>query len=290
MAKPIDIVTNKIIEQLEKGVIPWNMPWEGGGPPMRVSVKKPYRGTNAMVLNIITMEKNYSNNYYGTYKQWQALGNQVKRGEKSCPVIYWKFFDATDDLVEDEDGKLRTRPPIARYYSVFNLDQTEGDWEVPGADHEFNPIKKAEEIVKNMPNRPAIMHGALGAYYRVSTDTVTVPAPERFGQTEEYYNTLFHELVHSTGHKSRLNRFSDEEQISMGNEYSKEELVAEIGASTLCNIAGIDQPMIKNASAYIAHWLKHLNDNRQFLVSAASKAQSAVEYINGATNEPDDNV
>jgi len=275
MAKPIDIVTNKIIEQLEKGVIPWNKPWSGGIPPTRVSVKKPYRGTNALVLNIVTAVMGYSSNYYGTYKQWQELGNQVKKGEKASPVMYWKFFD-------DEDEELKDRPPICKYYNVFNYDQTEGDYEVPAVEsYEFSPIKKAEDIVANMPQKPPIVHGPLGASYSVTNDVVTIPTPERFEQAEEYYSTLFHELVHSTGHKSRLNRFSEKSTVHSNDEYSKEELVAEIGASTLCNVSCIDQPTIENSAAYIAHWLKHLNDDRQLLVSAASQAQAATEYILG---------
>jgi len=276
--KPIEIVTNKIIENLENGVIPWNKPWSGGVPPMRVSVMKPYRGANALLLNLTTTSEGYSNNYYGTYKQWQALGNQVKKGEKANPAMFWKFFEDEVNMYDE----TKTRPPVCRYYNVFNYDQTEGDYELPTVkSYDFNPVKKAEEIVANMPNCPPIMHGPLGAFYSIDSDTVTVPMPERFEQSEEYYATLFHELVHSTGHKSRLSRFSDESVFRNGDEYSKEELIAEIGASTLCNMAGIDQPIIENSSAYIAHWLKTLKDDRQFLVSAASQAQSAVEYIGG---------
>lgn len=271
------IVTDRIIAQLEKGVIPWQMPWmRDQKAPMNLLSRKPYQGVNAMMTGCM----GYRSPFWLTYKQATGMGGQVRKGEKGTPIVFWKFLEK-----EDDKGKKK-KIPLLRYFTVFNVEQVEGI-DQSGLYPEnkaidFKPIEKAEEIVKASQCKPRIQHVEQKAYYSPVLDYINMPVPESFRTPEEYYSTLFHELAHATGHKERLNRKTLAEIAHFGDHsYSKEELVAEMGSAYLCAITGISDPVIENQAAYIQGWLKKLKNDPAMVVQAASQAQKAADYIIG---------
>jgi len=278
---PYAVITDRIIELLEKGVIPWHRPWAGGEAPRNLASGKPYRGINPFLLSAA----GYASSWWLTFNQAKQRGGHVRKGEQSTPVVFWKWL-IVPDKESGEPGK-RKRIPFLRYYRVFNVEQCEGI-EAPalklpgGACGGFSPIEAAERIVQTMPKAPAIVTGEPRAYYRPATDTVNMPARELFESGEGYYTTLFHELTHSTGHASRLSRPGVGDVAAFGSQtYSREELIAEMGAAYLCGEAGIVQRTIDNAASYIASWLKRLKDDRKLIIVAAAQAQKAADFILG---------
>ena len=177
-----------------------------------------------------------------------------------------------------------------RYYTVFNLAQIDGIEDSSQAEDleviDFTPITRCEEIASGMPKPPVIESKAQRAYYQPSTDVVNVPLPSSFEAAEHYYATLFHELVHSTGHESRLARPGVTGVTMFGShDYSKEELVAEMGAAFLCGEAGIEGATIDSHAAYVGGWLKKLKDDSRLVITAAAQAQKAADLILGTTFE-----
>ena len=240
------IITNHILDKLESGVIPWHKPWSSYGPACSYLTRKPYRGINALLLNIQPVEKPF----YLTFKQVKELGGQVKKGSRSLPVVYWKIVmrDAnTGKPISDEQAKTMapdqlTSSAFMKYYSVFHLDQIEGiDFELP--DIKLQPdnttIDNCEQIISEMPNKPAIQFkDTSSAYYAPHADMINMPELKYFESSEMYYSVLFHELTHATGNSTRLNRPEIVSVNTFGSEdYSREELVAELGASFLCGHA-----------------------------------------------------
>jgi len=278
MSTVYDIINQRIIELLEKGTVPWRKPWNAEiNMPKNLVSKREYQGVNVFLLSSMP----YGSPYWLTFNQAKEKGGHIRKGEKSTPVIFWKMLDkVTTDASEEEskNGKM----PLLRYYSVFNVEQCEGI-NIPVSEevvNQFSPIERAEEIISKMPLRPDIQYGGNKAYYRPSSDTITLPPKHTFESPEEFYNTYFHELSHATGHETRLARKSVMETIVYGsNEYSKEELVAEMGAAFLCGHCGIEQQTLENSAAYIQGWLKALKDDRKLLVHAASQAQKSADYI-----------
>jgi len=265
--KVYQIVTDRILESLEKGTVPWHKPWAGGGIPMNLKSKKPYRGINTFMLSLTR----FSSRYWLSYKQAKAMGGQVRKGEKSTMVVFWKWIDGEDKKTGEEK-----RIPILRYYNVFNLDQIDGIKDPDEReDREHKPIEEAEKIVAEMPNRPEIQHKEPRASYSLYGDFVNMPRPESFDNGEEYYSTLFHELGHSTRHKSRLNREK--------NSYAQEELVAEMTAAFLCGVTGIEDKTLDNSAAYIDSWRKRISEDPRLVVTAGAQAQKASDYIQGIT-------
>jgi hypothetical protein len=268
------IVTDRIIELLEQGTVPWNKPWIGGSSqtPRNLASGKAYRGINLWLLGCAS----YSSPYWVSYKQAQERGGQVKKGEKSHLVTFWKMFES------EKEGEKKT-VPMLRYYRVFNVEQCEGleypREEVP--ERVFNVIEECERIVSGMPKAPSLTHEEQRAYYQRNADRVNMPKKETFDTAENYYSTLFHELTHATGHESRLGRMQEKFSHFGDTTYAKEELIAEMGASYLCNVAGIMERTIDSSASYIAAWLKALKNDRKLVVSASSKAQEAAEFILG---------
>jgi antirestriction protein ArdC len=225
----------------------------------------------------------YSSPYWLTFKQAQELGGHVRKGEKSCPVVFWKWLDV------ERDGE-KERVPFLRYYSVFNAAQCEGIEShvpsVPGATREHSPIVAAQAIVDAMPKRPEIRLGLDRAFYSPGGDYVGMPDPGQFRSAEDWHSVIFHELTHATGHDSRLARkgvsATDGEWSAFGSTpYAKEELVAEMGAAFLCGHAGIVERTIDNSAAYVASWLSRLKNDPKLVITAAGQAQKAADFILG---------
>ncbi len=278
-----DLINARIIELLSQQLIPWHRPWNTqSNYPKNLVSKKPYRGINVW----LTACHNYSSPYWVTFKQATELGGHVRKGMKSTPVIYFQMLDKVDTTEEGANGKI----PLLRYYSVFNSEQCEGIT-VPDpitSASIFDPIQKSETIIACMPAKPLIQHLGNKATYNVRTDTVTLPPPAAFAVAEEYYCTAYHELIHSTMAEHRLNRKASVQLHKFGDEeYSKEELVAEMGASFLCGHSGIENTTIENSAAYLAGWLKALKGDRTLLVHAAALAQKAADYILNITHHED---
>jgi antirestriction protein ArdC len=204
----------------------------------------------------------------------------VRKGEKACPVVFWK-----QTTVEDKESGEEKKKYLLRFYHVFNVSQCDGLKIGTEAVHEsVNGIVKPEEIVANMPQPPVLKHGMTHAYYSPREDCVGLPARERFERAEGYYATVFHELVHSTGHEKRLKRTTLTESAGFGsNPYCKEELIAEMGAAFLCGHAEIAERTIDNSAAYLKGWLDQLRNDKTLIVQAAAQAQKAADFILGKT-------
>ena len=312
-----DRITQRIVDFLDEGIIPWQKPWVGGSAnaPRSVSTTKVYRGTNLAILGCA----GYKSPWWLTFGQARKLGGAVRKGQKAYPVHYWKFPQEGDckscngsgtSCVKCE-GTGRYTPKFAHLFSfnIFNANQCDG---LPEKYYEiiedserlndFSPIEKAEEIVNDyalvyggrrglnerswniQDNPPKVFHDQQDHnFYSPDGDEIHLTTPEQFISDEEYYSTCFHELVHSTGHKSRLDREGVTGQNFFGShEYSKEELVAEIGSTYLCGIAGIDRDtVIKNSAGYIQSWKKKLQENTDWIIWAGTRASKAADHILG---------
>ncbi len=275
-----ELVTNRIIEQLENNIVPWEKPWGGtlDGAFNRVS-KKPYSILNQMLLKY--------GGEYASFKQWKDLGGHIRKGEKSEIVVFWKMYPIKEK--QDDETEIIKTIPLLKYINVFHISQVDGVEPLKQkVTHDIEPIDKAEKILNDYWNRENItIEHVKGdkAFYSPMFDKIQLPLFEQFKQSEEYYSTAFHESVHSTMKTSRCNRQEDRKGkvVSFGSEeYSKEELVAEVGSAQLMNIVGIETTKsFRNSTAYIQSWLKVLRNDNKFIVSASSKAEKAVNYILG---------
>lgn len=263
------IITDRIISLLEKGVAPWRKPWNTAGldnGPANLVSKKHYQGINSFLLAC----QSYESPFWLTYKQAQEKGGNIRKGEKGTPVIFWKILEKDDPqdtgglpalpaLPDGSNIHGKKRFGLLRYYTVFNIEQCDGI-DTPPLESiawpEHERIERAEAIVDGMPNRPDIEYGGARAFYRPSTDSVKVPELKRYEKPEEFYSTLFHELAHSTGHESRLGREGIVEAHFFGDPvYSREELIAEMTATFLCAHCGIENQTIENSAAYLQGWI-----------------------------------
>ena len=284
-------ITDRIVAELEQGIIPWQKPWSGAQGAISHTTGKRYSLLNQMLLGCRSGE-------FITFKEAQREGGHIKKGEKASMIVFWKFLESAkrDDsgsVVIGSDGKpIMESVPFLRYYNVFHIDQCESIQprfeEAPTPGEQLSPDEAAEQIVQDYIHRSGVkltIQHSDRAFYRPITDSVTVPELAQFTSVSEYYSTLFHELTHSTGHASRLNRLSKE--ASFGSEaYSKEELIAELGAAFLVNHAGLEtSSSFRNSAGYIQSWLKALKDDMRLIVSAAGKADKAVAMILNSAEE-----
>lgn len=218
----------------------------------------------------------YESPLWLTFRQVAQRGGKVKKGEKSCPVVFWKQM-----TIEDQKSGEPQKIPLLRVYHVFNVAQCDGIQDAPEEPIALAPARPAE-IVAKMPCPPVIKHGMTRAFYSPSEDEVGMPARERFEDEAGYYATLFHELVHATGHETRLKRASIMERSGFGtNPYCKEELIAEMGAAFLCSHAEIVERTLDNSAAYLQGWLEQLRADKTLIVQAAAQAQKAADFILG---------
>lgn len=275
MVNIYETVNARIISQLEAGVIPWKKEWKVSGHssmPLNFQTKKPYRGINVLLLAC----SGFGDSRWLTYKQAQTIGAQVRKGEKGTPIVFWSMFER-----ESKDGDTE-KLPFLRQYTVFNVEQCDGiTADLPFDAPEFHPIPAAQALAESYLTRAsiALKHGGDRAFYSPTLDYIQMPAATAFDIPDAYYSTLFHECGHSTGHKSRLDRkFGND---AFGSEaYSKEELVAELGAAYLCAQTGISNERVEvNHAAYIQGWLRSLKNDKTLLLSAAQKAQRAADLI-----------
>jgi antirestriction protein ArdC len=272
MSTAYEIVTESIIKQLESGAAPWRKPWRTEIPANLVS-KKQYRGINIFLL----AAQGYGSPYWVTHRQAQALGGNVRNREQGTKVVFWKFDEYRKE--SSETGETKNHKSILlRWYTVFNVEQCE-EIKSPEPALLINPLEQCDAIVRSMPNPPAFAQDAQ-ACYRPTTDTVGMPARSAFNSAEAFYSTLFHELTHSTGHPSRVGREGIMNHDPFGGEdYSKEELVAEMGAAMLCGAAGIEAQTLGNSAAYLQAWIDKLRSDCRLIVFAASQAQKAADYV-----------
>ena len=271
-SKSYDRITERIVSLLSQGTVPWHKPWHvQTGLPRNLITQKPYRGINVFLL----MAMNYESPNWLTLRQANAMGGQIKPGEKSCPVVFWKPMK-----VQDKETKEDKKIPFLRLYHVFNVSQCTGLKNIPPADESAFIQTLPAELVANMPQRPVIKHGMNMASYSPVSDVVNMPDRARFKSEDHYHATLFHELVHATGHENRLKRASIMERNGYGSDpYAKEELIAEIGSAFLCGYAGIEDRTIDSSAAYLEGWLKQLKEDKTLIVQAAAQAQKAADFI-----------
>ena len=290
------MVTDRIINQLEQGIIPWQKPWTGvslaDGGAISYTSRKPYSLLNQMLLG--------REGEYLTWKQIQDLGGKVKKGAESQMVVFFKMMvvedkkPATPTSTEDKPTEKKQKLiPLLRYYRVFHIDDTIGiESKIkagePLPDNKLKPIEQAEELITGYLARESHLKfqndkPSGKAFYSPLADKVVVPMMSQFPMIEEYYSTTFHELTHSTSKDSRCNRPEGCNNIHFGSkDYSREELVAELGAAMLCNLSGIDcEKAFTNSVAYIQSWLRALKNDNKMIVWAASRAEKASRYIKG---------
>lgn len=277
MSSVYAIVTQRILKLLEQGIVPWHKQWSSpNGFPRNLTTLKAYRGCNVWILGA----QKYEHSLWATYKQIQVLGGHVRSGQRASPVVFWSMLDG-----EDAQGKEK-KIPLLRYYSVFNVAQCEGIPEkhipkFPPLNPNYKPLDGAVRIVEGMPKRPPIEHGHGQAAYYPTLDTVRMPDPQRFESAESYHSVLFHELIHSTGHKSRIGRdgITNGAATFGSATYGKEELVAEMGAAFLCGQCGIEGGTVENSAAYLDGWIRAIKGDARLIVTAAAAAQKAADFI-----------
>lgn len=277
-------VTNRIIAALENGATAegWSRPWHiaDGGLPVNAVSGRPYRGVNVLTLWAQQMSAGHSSGRWATYKQWQSVGAQVRRGERGTSIVFWQFKDrpAPEDGEETAPGKIA----FARAYTVFCADQVDG-YTAPTIDRpsEVERVERADAIIR--ASGATILENGSRAFYSPSRDVIEMPRAELFHATahgtatEAYYGVELHELTHWTAHPSRLDR---DLSGRFGNEaYAAEELIAELGAAFLCASVGIEAEPRADHAQYIASWLGVLRNDPRAIFTAASKAQAAADYL-----------
>ncbi|MDB5086418.1 MAG: hypothetical protein JWR09_412 [Mucilaginibacter sp.] len=271
------IVTSRIIDQLQRNIVPWQQPWTEAGYPINIVTEIPYKGMNVWMLASL----GYAQNYFITWKQLEKLGGRVKSGEKGHIVVFWKPLEKQEQ--EDTAQNSAKAAHVLWYYKVYNIAQCDGIPEshtISDSPYPVSSIGSCDEIIEMMPNCPVIKHTRQKAFYNPVKDCINMPKQQTFTTNESYYSMLFHELIHSTGHASRLNRKGIVDNPNFGTDmYSQEELVAEIGTCFLNSVAGIDHVEFDNSVAYISSWLDQLKRDSRLIVYASIQAQKAVEYI-----------
>jgi antirestriction protein ArdC len=288
MTKPnaYEIVAQSILTQLEEGTAPWRKEWLAQGyTPKSLSSNKRYNGINYMLLSFQAMAKGYTSPWWGTYKQITERGGGVIKGEKGTPVVLWKRFETNDSTADKPKFAA-----IMRYFTVFSAEQATWEGEAPKYDKaearsDVEIVESAQALMDNYfakEGAPSLKFGGGRAFYSPSQDGVTLPEQNTFYNDAAFYSTAFHEMGHSTGHKTRLNRDGVVENHYFGSElYSEEELVAEFTAAFLSGQTGVLPATLENSAAYIKSWHSRLKEDPKMLVKAIGRAQKAADYIVG---------
>jgi antirestriction protein ArdC len=275
-------VTSQIINAIEHGVGSWRMPWHTSGrfafSPINVSSNKAYRGINTLCLWASAQSKGYESGQWGTYRQWQERGAQVRKGEKATLVVFWKFANSSAEIQENGDDQpaSSSRLLFTRGYSVFNAAQVDGYTPKAETESTLNErIEHADAFFKNVGSD--IRHGGNQAFYAPALDHIQMPPFQAFVENVSYYSALAHEHTHWTANGGRCDRqlgkrFGD-------NAYAAEELIAELGAAFTCAHLGLSTEPRADHAAYINSWLRVLKADKRAIFTAASKAQQACDWL-----------
>jgi antirestriction protein ArdC len=269
-------ITNYFIDKLEKGTIPWKIPWKPGlFMPSNFSTKNLYNGINLVRLSMEREDRNYSTNLWIGYNQARIMKGHIRKGAKGTKIYFYKTIKMNDDVSIDKDEYTKF---IFKAHTVFNMDQTE-NIDYKQEDIKFNNIEEAEKLYLNWNNHPGLRTGD-HASYTPSKDMITIPPKDTFIKTEPYYSTLYHEMIHATGSKDRLNRKEKDNYHTEKKDRAREELIAEIGAAILCAKVGLDTTFtLDNSASYIKSWIEVLRNDPKVIVYAATRAGKGVEYI-----------
>lgn len=278
-----------ILEKMQTGRIPWQRQWKGSGLPevaTNAVTKRAYAGINFFLLNMDLQP--LQSPYFATFNQIKGLNGKIKRGSKAQPIVFWKMFDKKQPEDKDEE---QTPIPVLKQYLVFNLDCVDLPEEKqaqfrPKPQLKINPsqaeqakINRVNNFLEQIQDKPLIEYQGNEAFYMPGRDLVRVPAKEQFENLDAFYQTLFHELGHSTGHQKRLNRREVSQKAKFGSlDYSKEELVAELTSSYLASFCGTECNF-DNSAAYLRSWSQQIKDDPFFFITACGKAQKAYEYL-----------
>ena len=282
-------VTNNILAALENGIIPWRKPFKTSFSPIpfNFSTNKVYRGINVFLLNLACLRYGYPTNIWLTFNQAKQMGGNVKKGQTSENILFWKSKLIREQKINQDNEVTESikKVFVARIYNVFNIEQVEGIEKDSKIQTQIPRIGSCDQVYANYPVVKPSVNLGLQAMYIPTFDQIRIPVMQDFVSTSDYYATLFHELVHSTGHATRLNREGITEAKSTDMiRYSKEELIAEMGASFLCAFTSIENSDLTNNSvAYLQSWLQVFKQDKTMLVKAASQAQEAVDFILGMT-------
>jgi antirestriction protein ArdC len=288
-------VTDRMVAALEAGVVPWQKPWIPGGRPRSLSTGRHYQGINTWLLAMTSMERGYTSPWWGTFRQIQELGGNVKKGQNqaegtgSTKITLWRSFVPKDAEPDPITGKVR-EVVMARMIPVFNAHQCENlpDKYYPQPDAEPQSIAEPQAVLDSYigsANAAALEHDVLGqAYYNPATDEIHMPPMKGHKSPEHYYSTAFHEVSHSTGHESRLNRPGVAENTAENtfgqHGYGVEELAAQMGASFLLAETGIDtDEVMDNSAAYLGSWIKTIKEDNKIVIAAASQAQAIADHV-----------
>lgn len=274
-------VTNKVIDVMENGVLPWVCPWDNNFSmelPLNYSNGNHYQGINIFLLWMAQMECKFSYSAWMTYKQAQALGGQVRKGSKGTSIVFYKQLEKETGVRDDNGKEIMEYIPVIKEFTVFNLDQIDGIEKPAIKEHVgggFEPIEWADQVLR--ASGLTIHESGTRAFYRKDTDEITMPERVRFSQAEDYYATALHELTHATGHKTRCDRQPYKTDVQNGA-YAFEELVAELGASFCMAELGLNGSVQSHAN-YLNAWLTVLKEDKRAIFRAASQAQKAHEWI-----------
>lgn len=302
-------INDKVLEGLQKDGLKWFMPWKSGmgNSPVNNVTGKGYNGINIWILNATMRCENYKHNEWLTFKQAKAKNGTVKKGERSTQIIYWrvsfydqtadpkKFYRSKDDAIKDGVDEDNIRKAFSLYdYNVFNIDQCEGILPIRDIEEEVTPVQSFGNVqiadkycndYLSCEGIPLTHNASSSAYYVPMTDSINMPVIDSFKDADSYYKTLFHEISHSTGHKTRLNRKGITDVSSKGSDqYAKEELIAEITSLYMSGVCGLDpQDHFDNSQAYLNGWIKRIKsfkgNEEKLIVSAMTQASKSADLI-----------
>ncbi len=293
------LVTARILQKMAEGDIPWRKPWRPSGANItKIDYEK--FAFNRVTQKIYSTLNQYLLNKpgeYASFKQWEELGGHVKKGAKAEIVVFWKWIDKTEKTTDDDGNEITklVHIPFLKYNRIFHISDVEGVEplrfdKIKDSDDKktFAEIATAENIINDYTTTEDIplYYDGNRAFYAPKSDSITIPERFKFGKNgNEFYSTVFHEMAHSTGHKTRLDRFNDGNAYFGSEEYSKEELVAEISASAIMATLDIEtEKTFTNSTAYLQSWIKALQNDKKMFVIASQQADKAVSYILATCN------
>jgi len=270
MQDVLKVVTDQILKQLEEGIIPWRRPWQACWPTS-YTTNKEYLG-----INLFLLQSHYESTYWLTFRQAQKMGGSIKAGEHGRPIVFVDRF--VKEEIDKEGNKTHSLVRFLKYYSVFNWEQTKGIPEKRPVERDNQQIQSAEDLLGL--RSPVIKLDPHQCYYLREDDALHLPSLERFASSEDYYSAAFHELTHWTGGSPRLARFGILHYHFGEDVRSLEELIAEMGAAYLCQLAGLDSSeTLRNSAAYVQSWLRPLQDNPRWVLQASRQAREAMEFV-----------